>query len=48
MAYHPQSDGTTEWVNQEIEAYISIFCTNNPEEWMRIPILCLMGRISDN
>ena len=32
-AYHLQSDGATEWVNQEIEAYISIFCTNNPEEW---------------
>ena len=32
-AYHPQSDGAMERVNQEIEAYISIFCTNNPEEW---------------
>ena len=32
-AYHPQSDGATERVNQEIEAYISIFRTNNPEEW---------------
>ena len=31
--YHPQSDGATERVNQEIEAYISIFCTKNPEEW---------------
>ena len=32
-AYHPQSDGATEQVNQEIKAYISIFCTNNPDEW---------------
>ena len=32
-AYYPQSDGATERVNQEIEAYISIFCMNNPEEW---------------
>ena len=32
-AYHPQSDGATEHVNQEIEAYISIFCTSNPEGW---------------
>ena len=32
-AYHPQSDGATERVNQEIKAYISIFCTKNPEEW---------------
>ena len=30
-AYHLQSDGATERVNQEIEAYISIFFTNNPD-----------------
>jgi transposase InsO family protein len=33
-AYHPQSDGTTERVNQEIEAYLSIYCTSHPEEWL--------------
>ena len=33
-AYHPQTDGTTEWVNQEIEAYLSIYCTSHPEEWL--------------
>ena len=32
-AYHPQTDGTTERVNQEIEAYISIYCASHPEEW---------------
>jgi transposase InsO family protein len=32
-AYHPQTDGTTERVNQEIEAYLSIYCTSHPEEW---------------
>ena len=32
-AYHPQMDGTTEWVNQEIEAYLSIYCASHPEEW---------------
>ena len=32
-AYHPQSDGTTERFNQEIEAYISIYCSSNPETW---------------
>ena len=32
-AYHPQTDGTTEQVNQEIEAYLSIYCTSHPEEW---------------
>ena len=32
-AYHPQSDGTTEHFNQEIEAYIGIYCSLNPETW---------------
>jgi len=32
-AYHPQSDGTTERFNQEIEAYIGIYCSSNPEIW---------------
>jgi transposase InsO family protein len=31
-AYHPQSNGTTERVNQEIEAYLSIYCTSHPED----------------
>ena len=30
---HPQTDGTTERVNQEIEAYLSIYCASHPEEW---------------
>ena len=32
-AYHPQTDGTTKRVNQEIEAYLSIYCTSHPEDW---------------
>jgi len=32
-AYHPQSNGTTECFNQEIEAYIGIYCSSNPEIW---------------
>src|ERR1700724_278478 len=28
-AYHPQTDGETERVNQELEIYFRIFCTNN-------------------
>ena len=32
-AYHPQSDGATERVNQEIEAYLSIYCSSHPEDW---------------
>ena len=33
MAYHPQTDGATEQVNQEIEAYLSIYCSAHPTEW---------------
>ena len=32
-AYQPQTDGTTEQVNQEIEVYLSIYCASHPEEW---------------
>ena len=32
--YHPQTDGTTEWVNQEIKAYLAIYCASHPEEWL--------------
>ena len=32
-AYHPQSDGETEQVNQEVKTYLQIFCGNNPESW---------------
>ena len=31
--YHPQTDGTTECVNQEIEAYLFIYCASHPEDW---------------
>ena len=33
-AYHPQTDGILEQINQEIEAYLSIYCTSHPEEWL--------------
>jgi len=32
-AYHPQTNGTTEQTNQEIEAYLLIYCTSYPEVW---------------
>lgn len=32
-AYHPQTDGATERVNQEIEAYLAIYCAQFPEDW---------------
>lgn len=37
---HPQTDGATERSNQEIEAYLSIYCTLHPETWSQaLPIL---------
>ena len=39
-AYHPQSDGTTERFNQEIEAFLGIYCCNNPNDWVQaLPFL---------
>ena len=35
-AYHPQSDGATECVNQEIEAYVAIYCSTHPETWAKM------------
>ena len=32
-AYHPQTDGETERMNQEMEAYLRMFCANCPEKW---------------
>ena len=31
--YHPQTDGETERVNQEIKTYLWKFCRSNPSEW---------------
>ena len=31
--YHPQTDGQTEWTNQEVETYLHIFYANNPRKW---------------
>jgi Chromo (CHRromatin Organisation MOdifier) domain len=35
MAYHPQMDGIMERVNQEIEAYLAIYCHLHPETWKK-------------
>ena len=32
-AYHPQTDGETERVNQEIETYLRMFCQGQPDKW---------------
>ena len=35
-AYHPQTDRETEQVNQELETYLRLFASNEPEEWSRL------------
>jgi len=32
-AYHPQTDGQTEWVNQELEQYIQLFVNKRQDNW---------------
>ena len=38
-AYHPQTDGETEQVNQELEMYLRLFASNRPEEWSKILLM---------
>jgi transposase InsO family protein len=33
MAYHPQTDGQTECVNQELEGYLHIFTSRRQDDW---------------
>ena len=35
-AYHPQTDGEMERVNQELETYLRLFTSNKPEEWLTL------------
>jgi hypothetical protein len=35
-AYHPQTNGKTEHVNQEVEIYLRMFCSNQPEAWKKL------------
>jgi len=33
MAYHPQTDGQTERINQELEQYLRVFIDYRQEQW---------------
>lgn len=42
-AYHPQTDGTTERANSDIEAIVRIFCNYDQDNWSQLcPLLELM------
>ena len=34
-AFHPQTDGQTECYNQELEAYLWIYCAYKPDKWSK-------------
>jgi hypothetical protein len=45
MAYHPQTDGQTERVNQELEGYLRIFTSRQQDDWDE---LLPLGEFSHN
>src|SRR5215475_2256717 len=42
-AYHPQTDGQTERVNQEVEQYLRIFTGERQDDWDELPPLAEFG-----
>ena len=39
-AFHPQTDGQSERANQEIETYLRIYCSHQPDKWLAyLPII---------
>jgi hypothetical protein len=35
-AYHLQTNGTVEWLNQELEQYLQVFCNRNQDNWVEL------------
>src|SRR5882724_2821299 len=47
-AYHPQTDGQTERVNQEVEQFLQLFvnqCQDNWDEWLYIAKFAYNNRV---
>jgi hypothetical protein len=44
-AYHPQTDGQTEGINQELEGYLCIFTSQRQDDWDE---LLPLGKFSHN
>ena len=36
MAYHPQTDGEMERVNQELDLALRLYYANNPDTWAKL------------
>ncbi|SAM86334.1 related to Gag-pol polyprotein [Ustilago bromivora] len=36
MAYHPQTDGQTKWVNQVVEQYLQMYCNYQQDDWAKL------------
>jgi len=34
MAFHPQMDGQTEWMNQELKQYLWFFVDHRQKDWL--------------
>ena len=44
-AYHPQTDGQTERINQEIQTFLRIFCNHRQDNWVQwLPLASFVYR----
>jgi hypothetical protein len=34
-AYHPQTDGQSEWTNQTLETFLHIYCNHRQDNWVQ-------------
>jgi hypothetical protein len=46
MAYHPQTNGQTEHMNQELEEYLQYFTSHNQDDWDELLLLAEFSHIT--